>query len=71
MTSSSLGKVAVTTSGTPVQLASKYTPCNRIRLSVVVSTLTGKCYLGTSALVISTLAGVIKEFLAELGGRCR
>jgi hypothetical protein len=59
--------VNVTTSGTPIQLATAYTPCNRVRVSVVAG-LTGKMYLGTAAVNHSTLAGVIKELWPNSGG---
>lgn len=59
-----LGRVNVTTPGTAVRLATAYTPCNRIRLSVVAG-LTGKMYFGTATVKSSTLAGVIKEFAAN------
>ena len=41
-------------------LATTYTPCARIRVSVVAG-LTGKMYIGTKAVVGSTFAGVLKE----------
>lgn len=55
-----MGRVNVSTPGTCVPLASAYTPCARIRVSVVAG-LTGKMYIGTKAVVGSTFAGVLKE----------
>lgn len=63
----SLGRVNVTTSGTPVQLSSVPLTCSRIHFSVIAG-LTGKVYLGTSAVNHSTLAGVIKEFWPNQSG---
>ena len=60
MTPTSLGRVNVPTSGTPVQLATARTPCCRIRLQVIAG-LTGKMYFGAAGLNHNTLAGVIKE----------
>lgn len=67
MTPASLGRVNVTTPGTPVRLAATRTPCCRIRVQVVAG-LTGKMYLGTSALNKTTLAGVIKELWPNQSG---
>lgn len=63
----SLGRVNVTTPGTPVQLATVSTRCARIRVSVV-SGLTGKMYLGTKGLVGSTYVGVVKELAPNSAG---
>lgn len=67
MAPTSLGRVNVPTPGTCVRLATAYTPCTRIRFSVVAG-LTGKMYLGTKAVVGSTYSGVIKEFWPNSGG---
>lgn len=67
MSPSSLGRVSVPTPGTCVPLATTYTKCARIRVSVVAG-LTGKMYLGTKNVVGSTLLGVIKEFWPNSAG---
>lgn len=67
LTPNSLGRVNVTTPGTPVQLATVSTRCSRIRVSVVAG-LTGKMYLGCKGLVGSTLVGVIKELWPNAAG---
>ena len=67
MSPSSLGRVSVPTPGTCVPLATTYTKCARIRVSVVAG-LTGKIYLGTRAVVGSTLVGVIKELWPNSAG---
>jgi hypothetical protein len=67
MSPSSLGRVNVPTPGTAVPLATTYTKCARIRVSVVAG-LTGKMYLGTKAVVGSTLVGVIKELWPNSAG---
>ena len=67
MTPTSLGRVNVPTSGTPVQLAAVRTPCCRIRVQVIAG-LTGKMYLGTAGLNHNTMAGVIKELWPNSSG---
>ena len=57
----------VATPGTAVHLATTPTPCYRIRVQVIAG-LTGKMYLGTSAVNHTTLAGVIKELWPNSGG---
>ncbi len=52
-----LGKVTVTTAGTPVRVTSTRTGAQAI-LVQAVSTNTGKIYVGNSSLNKSTLAGV-------------
>ena len=48
------------TPGIAVPLGTSYTPCCRIRVSVIAG-LTGKMYFGTQAVSHTTLVGVIKE----------
>lgn len=70
-----LGRVNVPTSGTPVPLASQYTPCKRIRVSVIAG-LSGKMYFGANpinpasipAINQSTLTGVMKQLWPNSAG---
>lgn len=63
----SLGRVNVPTPGTPVPLATHYTPCCHIRVQVVAG-LTGKMYFGTQTVNHATMAGVIKELWPNASG---
>jgi hypothetical protein len=58
MTHTSMGRVNVSTPGTPVRLSTN--PAQRVsKLFVqVIPGLTGKCYLGNPSMSKSTLAGV-------------
>jgi hypothetical protein len=67
MTPTSLGRVNVPTSGTPVPLAGTRTPCCRIRVQVIAG-LTGKMYFGTANVNKGTLVGVIKELWPNQAG---
>jgi hypothetical protein len=67
MTPQSLGRVNVPTPGTPVPLATEYTPCCHIRVQVIAG-LTGKMYFGTHAVNHTTLVGVIKELWPNPSG---
>jgi hypothetical protein len=67
MTPQSLGRVSVATPGTPVRLATEYTPCCHIRVQVIAG-LTGKMYFGTQAVNHTTLVGVIKELWPNPSG---
>jgi hypothetical protein len=62
MTVLPLGKIAVTTAGTPVPVTATKTLCNQIVVSVLAAN-TGKTYFGTAALVKSTFVGVVVQFL--------
>lgn len=62
-----LGKVAVTTAGTPKQVAATQTPCSRITFSVL-SGNTGKTYVGVKGLTHSSGVGVIRELAAAATG---
>jgi hypothetical protein len=70
-----LGRVNVATSGTPVPLATQYTPCSRIRVSVIAG-LSGKMYFGANpinpptipGINQTTLAGVVKQLWPNSGG---
>lgn len=62
MTTIPLGKIAVTTAGTPVQITTTPTFCHAIIVSQDISN-TGAAHFGTSTLVVSTLVGVVKSFL--------
>ncbi len=57
-----LGKIAVTTAGTPVQILAAGAKCAAIIVAAIGGT-TGKMYFGTSTVNKTTLAGAIKEFL--------
>lgn len=67
MTPHSLGRLNVTTPGTPQPLATTSSPCNRIRVQVIAG-LSGKMYFGTAACNHLTLTGVIKELWPNAGG---
>jgi hypothetical protein len=58
----SLGKITVTTAGTPVRATATSTLAYKIIVEPLVGN-TGKSYVGTSALTVSTGAGLIKTFL--------
>jgi uncharacterized protein (UPF0254 family) len=57
-----LGKIAVATAGTIVQVTSAPTFCHAIIVSQIAAS-TGVAHFGTSTLVASTLVGVVKTFL--------
>ncbi len=62
MTIVPLGKIVVTTAGTPVQVLATGAKCAAIIVAATAGT-TGKVYFGTSTVNKTTLAGAIKEFL--------
>jgi hypothetical protein len=68
MTVTTLGRVNVTTPGTPVPLSTD--PTQRVSkiFAQVVPGLTGKGYLGKSNLIRATLAGVIRILWPNSGG---
>jgi hypothetical protein len=68
MTVTTVGRVNVTTPGTLVPLSTD--PTQRVSkiFAQVVPGLTGKGYLGTSNLVRTTLAGVIRIFWPNTAG---
>ena len=68
MTVTTLGRVNVTTPGTPVPLSTD--PNQRVAkiFAQVIPGLTGKGYLGTSNMVRATLAGVIRVLWPNSGG---
>jgi hypothetical protein len=67
MSPQSLGRVNVSAPGTPVPLATQYTPCCHIRVQVVAG-LTGKMYFGTQTVNHATMVGVIKELWPNPSG---
>ncbi len=67
MTITPLGKIAVTTAGTPVRVTATATPCHAIIVSQIAAS-TGATHFGDSTLVASTLVGVIKTFLKPATG---
>jgi hypothetical protein len=62
-----LGKIAVPTPGTPVRIATVYTPCARIRFESPLSNA-HVAWVGTAGLVGSTLTKVIKQLQFPAAG---
>ena len=68
MTINTLGRVNVTTPGTPVALTSNTSiAANRLFFQVIPG-LTGKTYVGTKAMAKSTLAGVARILWPNASG---
>jgi hypothetical protein len=59
----SLGKITVSSAGTPVQASSTSILAHKVIIEPL-STNSGKSYVGTSAITVSSGAGLIKTFLA-------
>jgi hypothetical protein len=59
MAFTSLGKITVTTAGTPVQVITKTTNCNTVSFQAL-STNTGKIYIGLNNIVKASLANVLR-----------
>jgi hypothetical protein len=62
MTVTCLGKIAVTTAGTPVRVTATPTPCYGLIVSPVIGNA-GATHFGVAGLTKATLVGVIKTFL--------
>lgn len=62
MTVTPLGKIAVTTAGTPVRVTATATPCYGLIVTPVAGNA-GATHFGVSGLTKATLVGVIKTFL--------
>ena len=68
MTQTSLGRVNVSTPGTPVRLSTDPTKRVSKLFLQAIPGLTGKTYIGTSAMNKSTLAGVSRILSPNTGG---
>jgi hypothetical protein len=68
MITTPLGKIAVTTAGTPVPLSTSPLLCWKVRVQALVGE-TGKVYLGDTTMTAGTAnTGVIKQFWPTGGG---